>query len=325
MSSRTRKISLAVLKYAILIAVLGFVVHAMREEFSKTNAADWSKLKPNPLLIIAAMLCLVGVNSVQMISYRSLLRAYGARPTWRQMAAIAWIPPLGKYLPGKVWALLGAVAMLKRFAISVAVAVSVVIMLDAFSVIVGLIFSSPLLMWPPISEKYPWCRWLAPVFIACGVISLSPPVFGRVLKFALERLRRPPLERMPRWTEYFTPILCAIAQWLFAGGALWLTARSIAPVSPGAYPTFVMIAAGAMTISYLALVAPGGLGVREAIFMLALPAVLNDAPTGSISIVVIAMRVMQTLVELALAGIGAWMLKRETREKNRIASVGTIW
>lgn len=311
MPSSPRKIAFAVLKYAALLAVLWYVVAAMRAEFAKVSASEWEALRPDWLLIALAGLCLVGVNSVQMISYRSLLRAYGARPTWRQMAAIAWIPPLGKYVPGKVWALLGAVAMLRRFSINVAIAVSVVLMLDAFSVIVGLIVSSPLLMQPLIAERFPWGRWLGPVFIACGVIALAPPVFGRVLALGLRLAKRAPLSRLPTWGEYVVPVLCAIAQWLFAGGALWLCARSLGPVDATLYPQYVMIAACAMTLSYLALIAPGGIGPREAIFLLLLPGVLVDAPVGSVSIIVIAMRLLQTIVELALAGVGALLLRLE--------------
>lgn len=324
MSSRTRKILLNVVKYALIAAVLWYVVATMRTELAKVNADDWAALKPNWLLMTLAGLCLMGVNSVQMISYRSLLRAYGASPTWRQMAAIAWIPPLGKYLPGRVWALMGAIAMLKRFAINVAIAISVVIMLDAFNVLIGLIISSPLLMQPAVAKVVPAGKWLGPVFVACGLIALSPPVFGRVLTLGLKLLKKPPLERLPRWIEYATPVTCAVAQWLFAGGALWLASRSIAPVHAGDYPQFVMTAACAMTISYLAIFTVAGFGVREAIYLAMLPPLLGQGPTGMISIVVIAMRVLQTLVEAMLAGFGWWMLKLETRSREHSDSGASV-
>lgn len=309
MSPRARSILVHGVKLAALAAVLAFVVLAMRRELAKATAEDFVALRPDWPLVIAAGLCLVGVNSVQMLSYRALLRAYGARPTWRQMAAIAWIPPLGKYVPGKVVALVGAVAMLRRFGIGVAIAVSVVIMLDAFSVLVGLIVSSPLLMEREVVAHFPAGRWLGPACVACGIVALSPPVFGRVLAFGLRVLKRPPLDRMPTWGEYVVPVACAVAQWLFAGCALWLMSRSVATVSIDALPRFVMIAACAMTLSYLALLAPGGLGVREALFMLLLPPLLLGAPTGAVSIVTIAMRLLQTVVEVALAGLGTLGLR----------------
>lgn len=314
MSAHVRKLLVPLIKYALLLAVLWYVFMAMQKEFAKASPADIAALKPDWLLMIIAGICLMGVNSVQMISYRSLLRAYGARPTWRQMAAIAWIPPLGKYIPGKVFALLGAMAMLRRFAVNVAVAISVVLMLDAFSVLVGLIMSSPLLSQPPVSEKFPWGKWLGPAFVVCGIIALSPPVFGRVLRFGLNVLKRPPLERLPTWREYGVPVACAVAQWLFAGAALWLCARSLMPaLSPSTYARFVMIAACAMTLSYLALFAPGGVGPREAIFLALLPPLMKDAPVGSITVVVVAMRVLQSIVEMLLAGFGWLMLRRENR------------
>jgi glycosyltransferase 2 family protein len=320
MSATVKTNLLRFAKFAVLAVVLAFVVLAMRRELSKASAEDWAALKPDAWLVVAAGLCLVGVNSVQMLSYRALLRGYGARPTWPQMAAIAWIPPLGKYVPGKVVALLGAMAMLRRFGIGVAIAVSVVIMLDAFSVLVGLIVSSPLLMEKQVVDYFPAGRWLGPLCIAGGLVALSPPVFGRLLGIALRLLKRPALMRMPTWGEYVVPVLCAAAQWLFAGGALWLMSRSVAEVSPEALPRFLMIAACAMTLSYLALLAPGGLGVREALFMLLLPPLLADAPTGTVTIVTIGMRLLQTIVEVCLAGLGALALRHTSPAEPSVES-----
>jgi uncharacterized membrane protein YbhN (UPF0104 family) len=84
-------------------------------------------------------------------------------------------------------------------------------------------------------------------------------------------------------------------------------------VEPADYPKFVMTAACAMTISYLALFTVAGLGVREAIFLAMLPPLIGDGPVGTVTIVVIAMRLLQTIVEVLLAGVGAWMLRREKR------------
>ena len=314
MTTRTKKLLINVAKWTILAVVIVYVVLAMRHEFAKTSRADLVRLQPDWRLTIAAGLCLVGVNSVQMIRYKSLLRAYGAAPTWTQMAAIAWIPPLGKYVPGSVWALGAAIAMLKRFGVNVVIAVSVVVMVDAFSEIVGLILSVPVLLHPPVSDKFPAGKWLAPVFLLAGVVALAPPVFNRLLALALRIFKRPPLARMPTWGEYVVPLLTAIAQWLFAGGALWLMTRAVAPVPFGAFPQFVMVAACALAVGYLFFIAPAGAGPREVIFVTLLPALTPGAPAGTVAIVTIAMRLLQVIVELALAGVGALMLRFERRE-----------
>lgn len=301
------------LKFGALAVVFIFLFLAIRRDLSKADADLWKRTNVNWLLVALSGVCLAGMNTVQMVRYRSLLRAYGTHPTWRQMASIAWIPPLGKYVPGSIWSLGAAIAMLKRFGINAAIAVSVVIMVDAFSEVVGLIISTPLLMRPPIATEYPSARWLAPPLLIAGMLVLMPPVFNRVLKWALQKLKRPPLERMPTWSEYAVPILSAVAQWLFAGGALWLMARSVAPVEFARFPQFVMIASCAMAIGYLVFVTSAGIGPREWIFLTLLPPMLANAPAGTVTIVTIAMRLMQIVVELLLAALGAWMLRIENR------------
>ena len=309
----TQKTLVRLAKYAVLTVVIVYVVLAMRHEFAKTTRADLLRLQPDWRLTIGAGLCLVGVNSVQMIRYKSLLRAYGASPTWTQMAAIAWIPPLGKYVPGSVWALGAAIAMLKRFGVNVVIAISVVVMVDAFSEIVGLIVAVPVLLHPPVSEKFPAGKWLAPIFLIAGVVALAPPMFNRLLAFALRLFKRPPLTRMPTWGEYGVPVLTAIAQWLFAGGALWLMTRAVTPVPASAFPQFTMVAAAALAVGYLFFIAPAGAGPREVIFVTLLPALTPGAPAGTVAIVTIAMRLLQVVVELALAGFGAIVLNAQGR------------
>jgi hypothetical protein len=309
--SPTKKRLIRLAKYAALAVVLACVVWAMHRELSKTTWADVQRLWPDWRWATLAGLCLVGVNVVQMARYRSLLVAYGASPTWRQMAAIAWIPPLGKYVPGSVWALGAAIAMLRRFGVNVVVAVSVVIMVDAFSEIVGLVIAVPLLMRAPIRDVFPAGQWLGPLFLLIGVVAMSPPIFNRLLAFALRLFRRPPLDHLPSWGEYVVPVLTALAQWLLAGGALWCMTRGVTPIRPGLYVQFTMIAACALAVGYLFFIAPAGMGPRELIFVTLLPPLLQDAPVGTVAIVTIAMRLLQVVVELVLAAFGALLLRWE--------------
>jgi len=298
-----RRAIVVAIKLLLLAAVLGFVGWALWSNFRKI---DFSTVTFSIVPVLFATLFLVGVSTVQMISYRALLGAYAHAPPWRAMAAVAWVPPLGKYVPGKVAALLGAVYMLRRFNIPAAVAISVVLVLDGLAVIAGLITGSPLLLWAPIQRVLPggWIYCL--IVVVGGIICLHPAVFGRLVNLALKKLKKPPLPKMPDLLHYAIPVACAFAQWLLAGLALWFMTRSVADVGPDQIPLFISIAALAMTISYLAIFAPGGLGVREAIYLGTLTSLIGPKA----AIVVAAMRVAQTLVELGLAGLGMLLLRK---------------
>jgi glycosyltransferase 2 family protein len=275
---------------------------------------DWRAIHIRPIPIALAALCLLAVPPVQLLSYRTLLGAYAQAPPLRVMAAVAWIPPLGKYVPGKVASLAGAVYLLRKFQIPAAIALGVVLVMDGLAVVSGLITGSPLLLWDPVRRIIPngwiWCA----VLVTVGIVCLHPAIFGRLLNLALRRLKRPPLERMPDLGHYLVPVLCAFAQWILAGAALWFIANSVANVDAGRLPLFVAIAGLGYTVSYLMLFAPGGLGPREAIFHATLSLLISP---GFSAISVVMMRLVQTLTELTAALVGVIMLRQIEKEQAR--------
>lgn len=311
--SRGRKLIVTSIKVALLCALLAFVFIAIRRELVKVD--DWSVFRPDFKWIVLSVLAWLGVCSVQIISYRHLLKCYGQRPTWPQMMSIAWIPPLGKYVPGKIAALGGAMYMLRQFGVAAAIAISVVLMMDAFAALLGLMIGSRLLMIEPIASRVPGGGFLALGVFVLGCIVLYPAVFSRVLNLGLRLVKRPALDQLPGLVDYILPIICGLFQWLFAGLALWCIGRSIAWIDPELIIDFIVIQACAMTIGYLALIAPGGFGVTEAIRLIALGPLIPDAPVGTVAIVVIAMRLMQMGIEVGLAGIGALIYLRISRSK----------
>jgi len=148
-----------------------------------------------------------------------------------------------------------------------------------------------------------WCGLLIVVSLVC----LYPPVFARLINFALRKLKRDPLTAVPTLHYYLLPILAGFAQWICWGLAMWFMSRSITPVGLNVLPRFIVIAAIANTIGYLAFFTNGGLGVREFFLALGLNPIIG---AENAAIVVIAVRVVQTLVEIVLAGLGMLILKR---------------
>jgi hypothetical protein len=230
------------------------------------------------------------------------------------MMAVAWVPLLGKYVPGKVAAITSAVLLLKRFGVAVAVALSVVLVLDGLAVLAGLMLGSRLLLTPDVQKLLPGGPLLCAMVVIGGLIAIYPPVYGRLVNFGLKVLKRSPLPHVPTLRDYALPAVTAFLQWVLSGTGLWLMTRAVAPeLSVTHWPMFVSVAALAMTVSYLALFAPGGIGVREGIFLIGLAPIVG-ATTASI--VVVAMRLLHTLIELLLTGVGWAMLRSVARGAN---------
>jgi uncharacterized membrane protein YbhN (UPF0104 family) len=294
----------------LLAVVLVFVGRTLWTQFRQI---DWSEVHFKPLPLLGAFFCLVAVYFVQMLSYRMLLRAYAHAPSWRAMATVAWVPPLGKYVPGKVASIASAIYLLRKFHIPAAVAVSVVLVMDGLAVLTGLITGSPLLAWGPVQKILPHGWLICLMVVIGGIICLHPAVYCRLINVVLRRTGRAPLERMPPAKHYVGPVACGFAQWALAGLALWLISRSLTDVAPGHLPLFVAVAGLGYTVSYLTLFAPGGLGVREAIFNTALVLVVGDVS----AVVVVVMRIVQTLVEVGLAGVGYALFQRSVQGQPR--------
>jgi hypothetical protein len=305
---RWKRAVITAIKLTLFITVLLFVTHTLIAQFQKV---DWDNLHFRFVPAALSVLCMIGVSAVQLVMFRTLLSAYGYRLPWRVTVGLAWVPPLGKYVPGKVAAIAGAVHLQRQHGIPGAVAVSVAVMLDGLAVIAGLVVAAPLLVWhEQLRQRYPtawiWCAILALV----GVSVLHPRVFVGLLNVMLHRLKRQPLKVVPSLGRFIIPVVAAFGQWIFAGLGLWLMTRSVKPdITTQLIPLFISTAALAMTFSYLALFAAGGLGVREALYLIALGGPIVGVPAA---LVVVAMCVVQTLLEVTLAAIG-WLSMRSHR------------
>ncbi|MCX5672753.1 MAG: hypothetical protein NTU94_15660, partial [Planctomycetota bacterium] len=95
-------------------------------------------------------------------------------------------------------------------------------------------------------------------------------------------------------------------QWLLIGMAFWLAARSVSDVPLARAPFVISASALAVTIGFVAVFAPAGLGVREGLLLLLLATVLGDATTA---LVIVSVRFFQVAVESLLAGVGLLILR----------------
>ncbi len=247
-------------KWAFALVVIVFVTVAVRRQLAD---ADFEGLQVRPTWLALSVLALPWMYLSIAWSERSLVASLtGRRLTMRQLLPAAWIPLLGKYVPGKVAAAGTAVVLLRRLGIPGSVAVGVFLLLDAMPVLTGTILGAALLNDPTIRDDFPAATAVFAGIVAAGLVVLSPPVFGRLTNTALRLIRRPPLPRVPAVRDYVTPLICSLFQWFFNGLAVWLAMRGFADdVAVTELPRVICITALVMCLSYFgALVTPSGSG-----------------------------------------------------------------
>ncbi len=296
----------------LLATTLFFVGRALINRMAEMR---WEQIDVDFYLVAVAFLFLAGTRFTRIFLYRSMLRSFCPVPNWRALLTIAWIPPLGTYLPGKVASVVGGIWLLRRHGVPETVAFSVVFIIQGLLIVLGLTVAVPLTLWQPVYQRLPmawlWCSLL----VVAGVVCLHPQVFGAIANLFLRRFRRQSLQTLHSVRNYVLPVVIMLTNRILVGTALWFLARSVTYISAEWILFFVSASALAETTGFLAIFAPAGVGVREGILLIVLSPVIGAGPTAIIAIV---WRLLQTIVDVALAGIGLIIL-RSMRKKETVA------
>jgi len=279
---------------------IGFVVVALAGA-AYAIASDWGPIVAalhrlplgNALLAVAVNVVYLGCT---WASWRAVLTDLGSRLGVRASFEVFFLSQIGKYVPGGVWHMVAAselgldrqVPRRRSFsAIAVATVVAAV----------------PLLVLSGRSIAARGWLWLSlPVALAF----LAPAVLNRLLALAMRVLRREPLEHPMTARGTAAATGWALLGWCVVGFQVWLVGLGL-----GLGRSSLVAVIGAYAIAWVAgfvvVVAPAGLGPRELVLGVLLAGAL---PAGSAVVLVIVTRLVQTVVDVAMAAAGYVLTRR---------------
>lgn len=235
---------------------------------------------------------------VWMLGWRTFLAGLGSPLPVRAMFRVSGISQLGKYVPGKVWALVTQIEMTREHEVPPERSFGSTMLAVATSTACGLAVAAVTL--PLTSEaardEYWWLFLSAPVLM----MLLHPKIVTWALGTMLRLIRRPPLEHPVSLGVTLRAIGWTVLGWALFGVHTWL----LCVAAGGGGGGLPLIAAGAYALAFVAgfivFIAPGGIGAREAALTLVLTPVL---PAGAPVVVAIASRVLLTGADLINAGV----------------------
>ncbi len=266
---------------------------------------NWTELRSQPLAwqiepgwLVLSALVVWAMYALLILAWRVMLAGWGQRLDGWSAARIWTVSSLGKYLPGKVWAIAGMALMAQRAGIAAWAATASAVVLQVLAIGTGAVVAG-LTGRHAIAAADPKLGAGLLLLIAgavAGVALLLWPAFLR----RLLRLAAPDAEA--RGTPPAAGIVFGIASnlvaWVGYGLALWLLARGLLP-SAGLDPALaVAVFTASYLAGFLALFAPGGIGVREGLFILMLQGPLGIAAATALAL---ASRVLLTITELGAA------------------------
>jgi hypothetical protein len=285
-----------ILQWLLGAAIVGFAVRSLVRNWDdlRTQPLEWS-LEPGWLVLSAIVVWLM--YALLIAAWRSMLTAWGRGLDFWSAARIWTVSSLGKYVPGKVWAVAGMAVMAQRAGVGAGPATGSAIILQVLAIGTGTAVAA-LTGWGSLRAAYPGVELAMAALLALSAIAVAvllwPPSVRRLLRVAMPDAPAP----APPVGALAFGIAANTIAWLGYGAALWLLARGLLPGTGLTPLRAIAVFTASYLAGFLALFAPGGIGVREGVFILMLQGPIG---IGAATALAIASRLLLTVTELGAA------------------------
>ncbi len=283
----------------LVALVLFFVVRSV-----VANWASWGglsdldlELRLRPAWIVLAAATVWATYGLLIEAWRRVLGGWGQKLPLPLAARVWCLSNLGRYLPGKVWSIAGLALLAQKEGVSGWAAAGSALAMQAIALGTGGL-----------------------VVAVGGTTDVSPYVVGGAIAVALGSMLfvswEPLAGTVVRWVRpsvEWKPLPASAAvvagavtliSWLAYGIAFWFLAYALFGRTDLTVATPVGVFASGYILGLLALFAPGGVGMREVVFVALLGPVLGG--DGAIALA-IASRLLLTGTEVTAALVSFWL------------------
>lgn len=216
---------------------------------------------------------------------------------------------LGRYIPGSVTWVVGKVVFAAKLGISKS-RLAVSSFFEAVLQLLTVLLTATLLLVvdPRTAEFAGQWIWLLLAAAIIGIVFVLPPVFRAWASLAYRLVRKSELESslVPGSKGLLQGFMLFVLSSLLSGLALFFVALAVVPDLGFENMLFILAASNlASAISMVAVFAPAGIGVREAVQIAALSIVMSPAEAV---VVALSMRLVSLVWDLAFPAL-AWLRK----------------
>jgi hypothetical protein len=265
---------------------------------------DWKDVQSQPVVwhfrwefIIASLLVTWVMYGILIWGWRLILHGWAQRIRAVDAARIWSVSSLGKYIPGKVWAIAGMAVMAEKQGVSGAAATGSAIIMQLLAIAAGTVMAIALLG-SSLLETFPGGTLTAIGIAAAaliGAISLASPAVTNRIGFLIGR---PDAVRAVEPNALAGSIFANLIAWGGYGLSLQLLAAGTMPSVDLSWSTATGAFAASYIGGYLMLFAPAGLGVREGLLIFMLKGTIGIGPATALAA---ASRITLTVNELGIA------------------------
>ena len=278
----------------VTVVVVALVARALARNWAEFRTLHVA-LAVRPLWIATSALLVLLTYVAQIESWRAVLAGWRQRLSFGAAARTWSLANLGRYVPGKVWSVAGLVVLAERAGVERAPAAASAFASQALAVGTG---SAVVAACTPHATS-PLRLGVAVLAAAVTVGLLVWPPAVRLIGRLVQAER--PLEPL-RPAAVVAAAAFSLVGWVIYGAAFWALARGL--VAPPTAALSLPLAVGTFALGYilgwLALFAPGGVGVRELVFVGLLAPALGSGGAVAVSV---ASRILLTATEATAAAL----------------------
>jgi len=305
-----RRLAATAVTLAIFAWMFRPVVHNWPQVRERAAQTDWGRV------LLASAMFSIFLFVFRVLSWRRILTGLGCAIPLPAATRIWSTSELARYLPGVIWQVLGRIYLARPYGVSGTLcSASQILELIVFLLANALIAIS-CLAWFGFKQMHDkahdWFLFVLPL-VPILLFLLHPRIFYGLLNAVLRKLGKPAVEKKLRSRTLIALLAWAIIGLLWQSMAIWLITTGPLGLKLAKW----WVVAGAYCLAwcagFLAVWAPGGLGVRELVFVaamrVALPAPVRaqfDNPKvllGFLAFLSVLLRLWATMGELMLAGL----------------------
>jgi hypothetical protein len=303
---RSRRVRLAI-QLGIAVLVFGFLVLTVVNQWAEIKAKG---VHFHVLWLIPAFAVLPLFYALSALGWDLILRFLGYRIGVGR-AQVAWGQPLlARYVPGSVLYVLGRVLLSERAGVPRRITIASIVYEQAVSATSAVAVAAYFIISHPDLQGEP-LRWAVLLLIPAAIAILHPRVFGPLADRALRAFGREPLPAVIALRGVLALLAFYVLNWAVVAVGIYCVARSVSTIPLSDIP----VVGSAQAIGYVAalvtLVAPAGLGIRDAAFAWAVKVATPGNSFAVGSLIAIAVRGVLTVVELVYVGTVTALGRRE--------------
>jgi glycosyltransferase 2 family protein len=264
-------------------------------------------------LVLSGILYLVGFGFAAAFWIR-LTRSLGGSLPVAPAVRGYYLSQLGKYAPGKGWALILRLTAAAEAGCSPGLAVLTAVYETLTTMAVGALLAALLLLVQDTHDAN--MLWKALALLALAGLPILPGVFNRLVGRLTRRFIKDPAS-VPRvqGRSLVGGVLLTLFFWIFLGLSLEVLLLSLADAGPPSVSGLVR-SMTFIAVSYVAgfiASTPGGLGVREFLLQQMLAPQLGARAV----VVALLLRLIWTLAEVVMAAVVWWLPSKRTEDRGQ--------